>query len=419
MSSYQKFVVVLLAFLQFTVILDFMTLAPLGAILMPTLGITPSQFGLVVSVYAFSASASGLLAAGFADRFDRKKFLLFFYSGFVMGTLLCGLATSYPVLLAARMVTGVFGGVLGSIVLAIATDLFPFEMRGRVMGVVQTAFAASQVLGIPAGLFLSNIWGWHAPFIMIVAVGTAVGAVIALRLQPIDGHLRLKGRRASAFGTLRDTFTNPRYLQAFATTVLLATGGFMLMPFGSAFTVHNLGIDIGKLPFVYLITGMFSIATGPLAGRAADSFGKFRTFLFGTALSIVMVLVYTNLQTTPLPWVIAVNCLLFIGISSRMIPLQALISAIPTPQTRGAFMAVSSSVQQFSGGIASVLAGLIVVEGPGGSILHFPRVGYVVACASLVTLFMVNRIRRMVPEGKPVALDRLASPPKIETVSEP
>jgi hypothetical protein len=66
-----------------------------------------------------------------------------------------------------------------------------------------------------------------------------------------------------------------------------------------------------------------------------------------------------------------------------------------------------------------VLAGLIVVEGPGGSILHFPRVGYVVACASLVTLFMVNRIRRMVPEGKPVALDRLASPPKIETVSEP
>ncbi len=419
MSSYQKFVVVLLAFLQFTVILDFMTLAPLGAILMPTLGITPSQFGLVVSVYAFSASASGLLAAGFADRFDRKKFLLFFYSGFVMGTLLCGLATSYPVLLAARMVTGVFGGVLGSIVLAIATDLFPFEMRGRVMGVVQTAFAASQVLGIPAGLFLSNIWGWHAPFIMIVAVGTAVGAVIALRLQPIDGHLRLKGRRASAFGTLRDTFTNPRYLQAFATTVLLATGGFMLMPFGSAFTVHNLGIDIGKLPFVYLITGMFSIATGPLAGRAADSFGKFRTFLFGTALSIVMVLVYANLQTTPLPWVIAVNCLLFIGISSRMIPLQALISAIPTPQTRGAFMAVSSSVQQFSGGIASVLAGLIVVEGPGGSILHFPRVGYVVACASLVTLFMVNRIRRMVPEGKPVALDRLASPPKIETVSEP
>ncbi len=410
MSSYQKFVVALLAFLQFTVILDFMSLSPLGAVLMPALHITPSQFGLVVSVYAFSASASGILAAGFADRFDRKKFLLFFYSGFVFATLLCGVADSYPLLLAARMVTGVFGGVIGSIVFAIATDLFPFEMRGRVMGFVQTAFAASQVLGIPAGLFLSNHWGWHAPFLMIVAVSAAVGIVIAVRLRPIDGHLRVTGRRTSAFGTLSATVTNPRYVQAFATTVLLATGGFMLMPFGSAFTVHNMGIDIERLPLVYLITGCCSIFTGPLVGRAADSFGKFRTFVFGTALGVVMVLVYTHLAVTPLPLVILVNCVMFVGISSRMIPSQALMSAIPSPETRGSFMSVNSSVQQFSGGVASVLAGLIVAEGPGGVILHFERVGYVVAGASIVTLFMMNRIRRMVPEGRPAAATPARAP---------
>jgi predicted MFS family arabinose efflux permease len=403
MSSYQKFVVALLAFLQFTVILDFMSLSPLGAVLMPALHITPRQFGLVVSVYAFSASASGILAAGFADRFDRKKFLLFFYTGFVFATLLCGVANSYPLLLVARMITGVFGGVIGSIVFAIATDLFPFEMRGRVMGFVQTAFAASQVLGIPAGLFLSNLWGWHAPFIMIVAVSTAVGIVIAVRLRPIDAHLRVTGRRAGAFGTLSATVTNPRYVQAFATTVLLATGGFMLMPFGSAFTVHNMGIDIARLPLVYLITGCCSIFTGPLVGRAADSVGKFRTFVFGTTLGIVMVLIYTHLGVTPLPLVILVNCVMFVGISSRMIPSQALMSAIPSPETRGSFMSVNSSVQQFSGGVASVLAGLIVAEGPGGVILHFERVGYVVCAASLVTLFMMNGIRRMVPEGRLVA----------------
>ncbi len=177
-TSYQKFVIGLLAFLQFTIILDFMILSPLGAILMPEMKISPAQFGLVVSVYAFSAGASGLLAAGFADRFDRKRFLLFFYAGFVLGTLLCAIAPTYHFLLGARMITGVFGGFIGSISFAITTDLFPFQMRGRVMGFIQTAFAASQVLGIPLGLSLASKWSWHTPFFMIVFGSSIVGFVI-------------------------------------------------------------------------------------------------------------------------------------------------------------------------------------------------------------------------------------------------
>src|SRR5450830_1424798 len=160
-SGYQKIVVAMLAFLQFAVILDFMIMSPLGAVIMPDLKIGPAQFGLVVSAYAFSAGVSGLLTAGFADRYDRKKLLLFFYTGFILGTVWCGLAQTYEVLLVARIVTGLFGGVIGSIVLAIATDLFAPQMRGRVMGMIQTAFAASQVLGIPFGLYLSNRWDWH------------------------------------------------------------------------------------------------------------------------------------------------------------------------------------------------------------------------------------------------------------------
>ena len=95
-SRYQKFVIAILAFLQFSIILDFMIISPLGAMVMPALHISPQQFGLAVSSYAFSAGASGLLAAGFADRFDRKRLLLFFYAGFILGTLLCALATTYP-----------------------------------------------------------------------------------------------------------------------------------------------------------------------------------------------------------------------------------------------------------------------------------------------------------------------------------
>jgi len=240
-SSYQKFVVGMLAFLQFTIILDFMIISPLGAILLRDLHLPTQKFGLVVSVYAFSASLSGLLAAGFADRFDRKKLLLFFYAGFTGGTLFCGLAPTYQLLLAARIVTGVFGGVIGSISMAIITDLFPLNMRGRVMGVVQTSFAASQVLGLPLGLYLANRWGWHAPFLMIVALTVVAGGLIFARLQPIDAHLKLQ-REGNAFLHLFRTVSQRRYLQTFATTTLLATGGFMLMPFCSTFTINNLGI---------------------------------------------------------------------------------------------------------------------------------------------------------------------------------
>ena len=237
-TSYEKFVIAILSLLQFTVIVDFMVLSPLGAILMPRMGISTSQFGLVVSVYAISAGASGLLAAGFADKFDRKKMLLFFYVGFVLGTLFCGIAGSYPVLLAARVITGIFGGVIGSISFAIITDTFPMEVRGRVMGFVQMAFSASQVLGIPIGLYLATRFDWHAPFLMIVAMATLVGIVIFLKLKPVTGHLHGRSDK-NAFVHLWHTASNPYYLRGFMATMLLATGGFMIMPFSSAFLVNN------------------------------------------------------------------------------------------------------------------------------------------------------------------------------------
>src|ERR1700712_4294631 len=291
----QSLLVALLAFVQFTVILDFTIMSPLGAIIMPALEITTGQFGAAVSAYAFSAGISGILAAGFADRFDRKRLLLFFYVGFTLGTALCAFAPNYHLLLLGRIVTGLFGGVIGSVVLAIVTDLFALQLRGRVMGFVQTAFAASQVLGIPAGLFLSNHWNWHVAFGALVGLSIAGIAAVLFLMKPVNGHLLLKQDK-NAFRHLIATVVQPRYWMAFAVTTLLATGGYMLMPFGSAFTVHNLGIDIVHLPTIYLVSGLFSIFIGPLVGRASDAFGKFPTFAFGSAMSVVMVLIYTHLS---------------------------------------------------------------------------------------------------------------------------
>lgn len=400
-SRYQKFVVAMLAFLQFTIILDFMIMAPLGAIMMPALNMSPQQFGIVVSVYAFSAGTSGLLAAGFADRFDRKKMLLFFYVGFVVGTLFCAIAPTYEYLLAARMITGIFGGVIGSIVFAITTDLFPLTMRGRVMGFVQTAFAASQILGIPAGLYFSNLWGWHAPFLMIVGVSIVVGVLIFTFLRPVNSHLMLKYDK-NPFHHLKTTLTTPRYLLAFATTALLSTGGFMLMPFTSDFTVRNLGIEISKLPMMYLITGLFTIFVGPLVGKASDSFGKLKVFNFGAILTIVMVLIYTNLGVSPMPLVILINTVLFVGIFSRMIPSQALMSALPEPSSRGAFMAVSSSLQQISGGFAAVVAGMVVVKNADGKLEHFDTLGFILVGTVIVTMIMMYIISRSIARSQKI-----------------
>lgn len=401
MSGYQKLIVVLLAFLQFTIILDFMVLSPLGAMIMPALRVDPSQFGLLVSVYAFSAGIAGLLASGFTDRFDRKKLLLFFYVGFVAGTLLCAIADSYHFLLVARMVTGIFGGVIGSIVFAITTDLFEYRLRGRVMGVVQAAFAASNVLGLPVGLYLANRWSWHAPFFLIVASSAAVGVVIVAYMRPIDAHLAMRPDRSPLHHFIH-TISNPRYLQGFAATVLLATGGFMLLPFGSAFTVHNLGIPIERLPLIYLVSGICAMIAGPLIGRVSDAVGKFMVFTLGCAATVIIVVIYTNLGITPLFVVILVNVLMFIGVSSRMISASALISAVPAPPDRGSYMSISSSLQQLSGGIAAAAAGMIVKESAGGNLVHFDAVGYVVVTSTVLTWIMMYFISARV-EGAAAA----------------
>jgi predicted MFS family arabinose efflux permease len=392
-SGYQKVVVGMLAFLQFAVILDFMLMSPLGALIMPSLSVTPAQFGTVVSAYAFAAGISGLLTAGFADRFDRKKLLLFFYTGFIAGTAWCGVANSFESLLLARIVTGLFGGVIGSIILAIATDLFPPQMRGRVMGFIQTAFAASQVLGIPIGIYLSNQWNWHVPFLALVVLGLIGGLLIAIYMKPVADHLKAP-QKHSAFEHLRHTVTEPRYLLSFVSVLFLATGGFMLMPFSSAFTVNNLGISLHDLPIIYLVTGIATIFVGPLVGKAADAFGKLRVFFIGTATTITMVLIYTHLSTSTLIVVTLINVVLFIGIFSRMIPFQALMSQVPAQTQRGSFNAINASISQLAGGMASIVAGHIVQQGADGKLHHYDIAGYVVVGTSLLACFLMWRIQR-------------------------
>ena len=394
-SRYQIFIIALLAVLQFTVVLDFMVLSPLGAQLMKVLHLTTSQFGLAVSGYAFSAGFSGLLAAGFADRFDRKKLLLFFYTGFIIGTFLCGIAPRYYFLLTARIITGFFGGVISSISYAIISDLFDLKVRGRVMGFVQMAFATSQVMGIPVGLYFANRVGWHAPFLLITGVSLLEFIGIMIYMRPINEHLKVVSVR-NPFQHLFKTLAHSEYLSAFVFSTLLVTGGYMIMPFGSAFSVNNLGIPMAQLPVLYFVTGIFSMAAGPFLGKISDVIGKYNVFTLGSIISIGIILYYTKLGITPFWLVVLLNTVLMFAVLSRLISASALITAIPSANERGTFMSINSSVQQLSGGIASIFAGLIVVQSASGKLMHYDTIGYIVVASMIITIIMIRSINKNV-----------------------
>jgi predicted MFS family arabinose efflux permease len=395
-TSYHKWVIFILAITQFSVILDFMVMSPLGDMLMKSLGLKPSQFGISVSGYAFSAGLSGLLTAGYADKFDRKKLLLFFYSGFIVGTFLCSLAGSYSMLLAARIVTGVFGGVIGSISLAIIADLFDIHHRGRVMGFVQMGFGASQVLGIPFSLYLANLWGWRAPFLFVVALAAVVFVIIFMKLKPITAHLAIQSDR-SAFRHLLHTFSKRNYRIGFLSTALLSIGGFMMMPFGSAFAVNNLKISQQQLPLLFMVSGCASLIIMPLVGRLADKIDKFTLFAAASMWMMVVVVCYTHLSASPLWFVMIFNVLMMMGILSRMVPAGALTTGIPDMPDRGSFMSINASLQQISGGAAAAFAGLIIKQADKSSPLeHYDTVGYIMVAVSAVSIILMYRVSQLV-----------------------
>jgi len=410
-TSYQKFVIAIIALIQFTVVLDFMVMSPLSPMVMKALQIKPSQFGFVVAAYAISAFVSGIFASSVADKYDRKKFLMVFYAGFVVGTLFCAIAPTYELLLAARIVTGLFGGVIGAIGMAIITDLFEINQRGRVFGFTQMGFSASQVLGIPISLWLAEKWGWNSPFYVIVILSGLMGVLMLIKLQPVTAHLALqKGPGANPLLHLWNTLKKKKYITAYIATALLPLGGFMLMPFGSAFAQYNLGVSEAHLKIIFFASGVASMAVFPILGRLSDTYNKMAIFAIASSWSIVMVIFYTHLYQIPLWAVITSNILMFAGIMGRIVPSTILISAMPEMKDRGAFMAVNSSLQQLAGGIASIIAGFIVVQETPTSVLqNIDIIGFVVAGITLISIYVVYRVYNLVkgqlppPKGKNAA----------------
>ena len=394
-TSYQIIVILILALTQFSVVLDFMVMSPLGDLLIKDLRITPAQFGVVVSSYALSAGVSGFLTASFADKFDRKKLLLFFYGGFIIGTMLCGLSNSYWLLVFARIFTGVFGGVISSISLAIVADLFDLNHRGRVMSFLQMGFGMSQILGIPISLYLAKVWQWQAPFYLIVIIASIIFFVALFVLKPVNAHLKLQ--RENAFKHLWQTIANKEYRIGFIATAFMSLGGYLMMPWGSTYSVNNIGISQSDLPLMFMIVGLATFAIMPVVGVLSDKLNKFTIFTSASVLMVITVLVYTQLPKVSLVTLIVVNKFMMMGIMARMIPSQALAASIPAMKDRGAFMSINSSLQQMSGGVAALIGGWIVKQKTQSSPLeNFDYLGYLVVAVILINILLTYRVYNFV-----------------------
>jgi len=395
LTSYQILLIVLFVSMLFTIVLDYMTLPALSAILLPELGITTQEFGLIISAYAFSAGISAFIATGFVDSFDRKNLLLVYYGGFLLGIMLCATAASFLALIVARVITGTFGGVVAAICFAIVADLFQSDQRGRVMGYIQIAFAASLVAGLPFAVYLATHANWHLNYWILFAFGLIICCVLFFNISPINSHLNTL-QSDSLLKHSTNIAGNRDYWVVFLNNIFLVLGDAMFMTFGSAYMTSNLGVSLADLPLLYMISGIATIVLSPVIGKLSDKYGKFRFFTIGTGLAITLVLFYSYSESIPFWTVVLANTLLFVGINARMIASSALATVVPVPTERGAFMALDSSFQQLAGGVAATAAGWIVYQTSDGIIHGYPTLGWTVTGVMLATTGLMYIIHLMV-----------------------
>jgi DHA1 family inner membrane transport protein len=382
-----------LAFIQFTHIVDFMILMPLGPQLMRLFEIEPHQFSFLVSAYTFSAGVSALLASAVMDRFDRKKSLLFFFAGFTVGTLLCALSPNYYSLLFARALTGAFGGILNSLIFSIIGDSVAPHKRATATGYVMTSFSIASVLGVPASLFLANHFHWHTPFYVLAALSVLFWLYVFKRVPAQRSHLSADTVHVW-YRPLLNAITVPAQRSALIFYFVMISGHFSIVPFISPSMVANAGMLEAQLPLIYFIGGMLSFVSGPQVGRLADKRGRDRVFIVSSLLCLLPIFLITNLSPIPVWQILTITGLFFVVAGGRMIPATAIITGTVEARERGGFMSVMSAVQQFAAAGGAMAAGAIVTRGDHGRLLHYNVVGYFAMICTVACIFLMRSFYR-------------------------
>jgi predicted MFS family arabinose efflux permease len=380
-----------LSAIQFSHILDFMIMMPLGPLLMRELGISTHEFGLLVASYSFSAAFSGLLGATFVDRFERKRLLLTMFVLFGLATLACGLAPGYATLIVARGLAGAFGGVLGALVQTIIGDTIPFARRAKASGIVSAAFSFSTVAGVPLSLWLASHFQWRAPFIFIVVL-VAIFMLVGWRVLPELHHHLSREKQAHPFSALFAVLRDTNHLRAMTFSALIIFSGFTVIPYITVYAVNNIAISQHDIAYIYLVGGAATLVTARLIGHWADLLGKVKMYRWVAVAAMLPLLAVTQLHSASFGLWLACTTLFFVLVSGRFIPAMAIITSAAQPRLRGTFMSLNSTVQSLAMGLAATLSGFIITQQSNGQIAGYQNVGYVAIAANLLAIWYVARI---------------------------
>ena len=394
-SRKEKIIIFTLAAIQFNHIVDFMIIMPLGPQLMRLFDITPEKFSLLVSSYTFMAGFSGFLASFYADRFDRKKNLIFMFIGFVISTGLCGLATDYQSLIIFRSFAGFFGGVMGSLVLSIVSDVIDYERRGTAMGTMTTSFSVASIAGVPLSLFLAHKFSWHAPFFFLVITSSFVLFFVFKYIPSLDSHLKVTPNK-NYFEPVIEIFKNKTQVNSLLFMFTLMLSHFAIIPFISPSLVANAGITEEQLPLIYLIGGICSMFSAPFIGRLSDRIGKAKVFKTALVLSIIPIYLLTHQNIASPYLILSIAGIFFISAGARMIPASTLVSSAAEPAKRGAFMSILSCVQSLAMALGAWIAGQIIhKDSLTGRLENYSVVGYFAIAIGFISLFLLLRIQHL------------------------
>ena len=392
----ERWLLLTLASIQFTSVLDFMIMMPLGPQLTELFGISAGEFGFLVSAYTFAAGLSGLLAATYIDRFGRKRMMLTLYPLFGVAALACSFAPTYAWLMLARVASGFFGGVLMALSQTIVAEVIPFERRGRAMGVVMTSFSVATVAGVPLSLFLASHFNWHAPFLAIALMVSVCALGAAKTLPSLKGHLAahpIGDSAPSMLANLRLVLVDPNHLRAYAMSSSMVFAGFVVIPYITLYLQGNAGFKPEQIPYVYLTGGICTLISARFIGHWSDRAGKAYAFRRLALLMPVPLLAMTLSAGLPMVGVLLVSSVLFVVMSGRMIPGMALIGAAADPRRRGSFMTLNSAVQSLAMGLAALVGGQILGRDGNGHLTHYWMAALLGGGASLLSFVLASKLR--------------------------
>ncbi|MFN8416535.1 MAG: MFS transporter [Cytophagaceae bacterium] len=393
-SKQENLIIFLLAAINFTHIMDFVMMAPLNPFMKDDLSISTSQFGILLSVYTIAAAVSGIIGFFFIDKYDRRTAIFRLYEGFILANLMCAIAPGYKYFMFARILAGLFGGVLGGLVLSVIGDIIPMERRGKAMGIVMAAFSAASALGIPVGLLLAKSFDFHAPFWLLTFLSIGVYAMLKFNFPSITVHMN-NPHTKPPIEMFIDMIRTRNIQIGLVFIFFVMMSGMVVVPFVSDYYVFNLGIDKRDILYVYMFGGLATVFSGPMVGRLSDKFGKQKVYLWGAALSLPVLYFVTVFPPVHLGILLVFSTIFFVVFGARFVPAMTILTSTVEPYRRGRFMSIASSVQQLASSCSVLLAASILDNTPTGKLLHFETVGIIAVVLTVLCMIISFRVKEV------------------------